>query len=64
MAMLSALVVRAAVGEASMDQPTTLREKVPRTTAQYTLPGPAVAPGSRTVVADHPALLSEPVCRR
>ncbi|MEU6097755.1 hypothetical protein [Streptomyces sp. NPDC047079] len=23
-----------------------------------------IAPGSRTVVADHPALLSEPACRR
>jgi hypothetical protein len=33
-AMPSALVTSAAVGELSMDQPTTRREKVPRTTAQ------------------------------
>jgi hypothetical protein len=38
MAMARALVVSAAVGEASIDQPTTRRENVSRTTAQYTLP--------------------------
>ncbi len=37
MAMLSALVTKAAFGDASMDQPTTRRE-VSRTTAQYTSP--------------------------
>ncbi len=38
MAMARALVVSAAVGEASIDQPTTRRENVYATTAQYTLP--------------------------
>jgi hypothetical protein len=33
-----ALVVSAAVGEASIDQPTTRRENASRTTAHYTLP--------------------------
>ncbi len=37
-AMARALVVSAAVGEASIDQPTTRRENASRTTAQYTLP--------------------------
>jgi hypothetical protein len=38
LAMARALVVSAAVGEASIDQPTTRRENVSTTTAQYTLP--------------------------
>jgi hypothetical protein len=38
MAMPRALVTSAAVGEASMDQPTTRRLKASRTTAQYSLP--------------------------
>ena len=38
MAMLSALVTSAAVWLESIDQPTTRREKVSSTTAQYTLP--------------------------
>ncbi len=38
MAVLSAWVVDAAVGDASMGQPTTRRAKASRTTAQYTLP--------------------------
>lgn len=38
MAMATAFVVSAAVGEASIDQPTTRLENVSRTTAQYTLP--------------------------
>jgi hypothetical protein len=35
-----ALVTRAAVGDESIDQPTTLRLNTSRTTAQYTLPSP------------------------
>ena len=38
MAMPSALVTRAALGEESIDQPTTRREKVSSTTQQETLP--------------------------
>lgn len=38
MAILRALVTNVAVWVASVDQSTTLREKVPSTTAQYTLP--------------------------
>jgi hypothetical protein len=38
MAMARALVVSAAVAQASIDQPTTRRENVSKTTAQYTLP--------------------------
>ena len=38
MAMLKAFVTSAAVGAASMDQPTTRREYASSTTAQYTLP--------------------------
>jgi hypothetical protein len=38
MAIPSALVTSAAVWLESIDQPTTLREKVSSTTAQYTLP--------------------------
>ena len=37
-AMLKAFVTSAAVGAASMDQPTTRREHASSTTAQYTLP--------------------------
>jgi hypothetical protein len=38
MAMLSALVTSAAVWLESIDQPTTRRENVSSTTAQYTVP--------------------------
>jgi hypothetical protein len=38
MAMLGALVTSAVVWLESIDQPTTRREKVSKTTAQYTLP--------------------------
>jgi hypothetical protein len=38
MAMPKALVTKAAVGEASIDHPTALRENVSSTTQQYTFP--------------------------
>ena len=38
MAIPSALVTSAVLGLESIDQPTTLRDKASRTTAQYTLP--------------------------
>lgn len=43
-AIPSALVTSAAVGEISIDQPTTRREHTSSTTAQYTLPP---GPGAR-----------------
>jgi len=42
MAIPSAFVARAAEGDVSIDHPTTLRENVSSTTAQYTLPSVVV----------------------
>lgn len=65
MAIPRVLVTNAAVGAASMDQPTTRREYVSSTTAQYTLPsrvGCSVISGTHNWSGSARELTTDPIC--